>query len=736
MKKNRGMSGKLSLILCLFIGSLIGLGTRVWYIKAVHGQEYEMKAKTQQVNSIDITISPNRGSIVDRNKQAFAVSTTVYNIVLDPLLIAELDDSEQAKKTLSTLSETLGIDLNELNSYITIDPATGKPTANTHYKVIAKKQDRQVKEALEEKGLNNSTGVFYEKDTKRRYTLDTVAASTLGFIRGDTKWGLEAEYDEELSGKSGRTFITYDGSTNASIQEIPAEDGNTIVTTLDYTLQQYAEQSVQEIMNSYNPKNASTIIMDPNTGEILAMAAGPTYNNNVPSEPLALANPEFKALWEQMDDAQMFEYLNNTWKNFNISDTYEPGSIFKPMVVAAALEENVISTSSTYYCGGRKQVYDRDIGCWLRSGHGNETLEDLLKNSCNVGMMDVGEKLGGHLLYKYQKDFGFGSLTGIDLPGEVSASSLLYSEDKIGPVELATMSFGQSFNCTSLQAINAFCATINGGNLMKPYVVSQVLDQKGNVLKENKPSVVRKVISKETSDIVRRYMKSVVDSGTGKKARVDGYDIGGKTGTAEQANRDDELYTVTFIGFLPVENPQYVALVVIDKSPTYVEGSTSAAPVMQTLFKNIIKYKNIEPNYQISGSTEVKTKAGKVTVEDYTNQSMIDTSSSLAGKNLDYEVVGTGNIVTNQVPKGGTEVDEGSKIILYVKKAEGDTGTIAIPDVKGLTSEEAIKQITDAGLGAVLSGDEEGNVVSQQPNPGIMVEEGSEVTITLEAVKK
>ncbi|MGE4214025.1 MAG: peptidoglycan D,D-transpeptidase FtsI family protein [Anaerotignaceae bacterium] len=585
IKVGFGRKAKLTFILFVLLAGFSGLGARVFYIKSVHGAEYETAAKTQQVSRYDSIISPNRGTITDRNNQALAVSTTVYNIVLDTRVLVQFKPEEQ-EKTIKALSDTLeGVDYATLKEYIAIDPVTNKPKLDSSWKVLAKKQTREVKESLEAMGLK---GVVYQKDTQRKYTSGTLAAQVIGFIR-DAMWGLEKQYNIDMSGVAGRSFITYDGANGAVNQDIPAEDGNTVVTTLDYTIQTYAEEAVKQSIEEYNPENAATIVMDPNTGEILAMAAGPSFDANNPSEPLAIESQAFATMWEEMDSDSQYEYLNGVWKNFNISSTFEPGSIFKPMVVAAALEEGIVKNDDTFYCGGFKQVADRKIHCNVRSGHGTLTVEQVLAYSCNVGMMDIAEKMGVSLFYKYQRDFGFGSLTGIDLPSEESASALMYSEERIKSTELATMSFGQSFNSTALQAVNAMAAVINGGNLMRPYIVSQVVDKNGNVVKETKPEVIRKVISQETSDIVRKDLITTVEIGTGKKAKIEGYTIGGKTGTAQQGIRADSKYTVSFIGFLPADNPQYIAITLIHKPETYADGVTTVSPILKALFEKIIK---------------------------------------------------------------------------------------------------------------------------------------------------
>jgi stage V sporulation protein D (sporulation-specific penicillin-binding protein) len=719
---------KILFIRFVFIIILVGLVGRIFFLKVAKSAEYESKAKTQQVSRYDITISPNRGAILDRNNQALAVSTTVYNMVLDARNLSKAKESEQ-EKTLKIITEHFEeLDYDTLKQYITINPQTQKPNLDTHWKYLVKGIERSEKEELEAQGLK---GIVFEQSTKRSYPLKTLACHVLGFIRGDTQWGIESMYNSYMTGMPGRSFMTYDGGNMAVHKDYNAQDGNTIVTTLDYTIQQYAEDAVAEVAAQWPSENVAAMVMNPKTGEVYAMADSHQFDLNHPSEPLELQNEEFKKDWEKIDADSKMEYLNNTWKNFNISSTYEPGSIFKPLVVAAALEENVVSPSTSFYCSGVTKVYDRDIRCHLRSGHGAETLEDVIANSCNMGMIDIANKMGRKLFYQYQKEFGFGEKTGIDLPGEVSASNLMYSEERIGPVELATMSFGQSFNCTSIQILSAFSSLVNGGNLMKPYVVSQILDTEGNVIVENKPQIIRKVISQKTSDIMREQMQATVERGTGKKAKIEGYAIGGKTGTAEQGNRSsNSQWTLSYIAYFPVEDPQYIVLTVIHRPSDYVDGVQTPSPMTKKLIENIIQYKNLEPSYVVE-EEKSKTTAGKVKIDDYTGESLYNVLGALDSKGIGYKVVGTGNTITNQAPHGGAEIEVGGQIILYVKKGE-DEGGLAVPNVVGKKYEEAVTALNDMGFEVETQGDTEGVVVKQSPLYGISAEKGSTVSLTIE----
>lgn len=702
---------------------------RIAYLKVVKGEEYENAAKTQQTEGYDTTIVANRGSIVDRNNQAFAVSTRVYDLALDVRVLVEYYDAEEQEKTISTLAsiDYLGLDYNTLKSYIVTDE-NGVPAADTHWKVLAKKLTREQKEEIEAMDLK---GVVFGADTKRSYPLGTIGSDVIGFIRGDSSWGIENKYDSVLSGVNGREFKTYDGGSTAVVETIDAKDGATVVTTLDYNIQQYAEQAVAEAVAEYQPEHAAILVMNPNTGEVYAMADSPTFDSNTPSDPTTVnTSEEFATQWAAMTDEEQLEYLTESWKNFNITNTFEPGSIYKPMVVAAALEEGIISENDTFVCNGSKTVYDREISCWQQSGHGTQTVEDVLANSCNVAMMDIGEKMGVSLFYKYQKDFGFGEKTGIDLPGEESAANLMFAENAIGPVELATMSFGQSFNCTAIQVLTAFSAVINGGNLMQPYVVSQIIDSDGEIIYEKTPTLVRKVISEETSNTVRKYLQAVIDTGTGKKAKIEGYAIGGKTGTAQQAIRANEQYTVTFVGFLPVDNPEIIAIAILDRPAGYTEGSTSAAPMLKGLLENIIKYLGIPKTEAVDENSEAA--ANTIVLDDLTQYSTNDAIMYLSMKGLNYQVVGEGSVVTSSVPHAGTEVAEDSTVIVYVTKGPNDDNMTQTPNVMGRTYDEAVGALMEAGLSPVVNGDENGVVVSQSPQKGEYVNNGSEVTITLE----
>ena len=738
MRKSSGgirANGRFAFILFAFFAAFALMFGRVLYMKVVHGAEYEAAAKNQQINRYDITIPPNRGSILDRNNQVLAISTTVYNVALDSLQLAEVAElsPEEQEKTLTTLCEYFPeLDYNTLKQYVTINPETGELYMNNHWKYLVKGIERSVKEELEAMNLK---GVYFEKSSKRSYPLNSSACHLVGFTRGDAQWGLEGYYNSYMEGTPGRSFILYNGADSVVHQDYDAKDGDTIITTIDYNIQKIAEEVVAETAAEWPAKNVAAMVMDPYTGEVYAMAESHSFDLNNPNEiPEWETDTKYTENWDQLSSEEQLNYLNTMWKNFCVSDTYEPGSIFKPMLVAAALEEGVITPNSSFQCNGYTDIGGYRIKCHLVSGHGNINVEQIMAQSCNMGVIQIANLLGADKFYEYQREFGFGDYTGIDLPGE--AAGQLLSKESIGPTELATMSFGQTFNCTSIQVIAAFSSLINGGNLVKPHVVSQIVDADGNVVLENDTEVVRRVISEKTSAYMRTALKATVENGLAKKLQIDGYSIGCKTGTAEQGSRtNDDLWALSNMSYFPAENPKYIVFTVINQPSDYVEGVQTPTPMTKKLIEGIIKYDNLEPTQPVEDEANLSQNK-TVTVADYTDSVIFDVIGDLDGKELTYKVVGNGNTVVNQVPKGGTTVDVGSEVILYVQRSEEDTGTVSVPNVVGKNYEQAETTLTNAGFTVAFEGDQSGTVTAQDPKYGVSVAKGSEVMLTLEIPEK
>lgn len=728
-KFKRKLNMKLYLIAFILLSLIVALGWRVAYIKIKHGDEYEKKAIEQQVNQgLDVATKANRGSILDRNMQNISASNTVYNVILDVRILSK-QNKNVCDKTLSALHKFLEIPMEKLNGYLALD-RNKKLVNDTNYLVIAKNISRKKMSDMDKEKL---VGVYFEEDTMRYYAHDDLAAQTIGFTRGDTSCGLEEEYNETLTGVPGRIFRTYDSQNNVVSEDVPAKDGYSLVTTLDINIQKFAQDAINEAGEKNSAEHASVIVMNPKTGEIIAMAQYPAFNLNNPVELTELTSQTLRTKLEALSQEEQLNNLYKVWNNFNVSGTFESGSIFKPIVIASALDQNIIMPNSTFYCGGSIDVADRKIHCWKRSGHGTQDITHVLANSCNVGMIQIIQKLGKEQFYRYQKDFGYGEKTGIDLPAEQSAKSLVYTLKQLNPVELATCSMGQGFNNTPIQALNSFAAVINGGNLMKPYLVSQIIDNDGTVIKKNEPIVMRKVISNETSEFMRKALKSVVTEGTATAGIIEGYNIGGKTGTGEQGKRGSQKYTYSFIGYLTIEDPQYIAIALIDRPP--INLMPSAVPIVKDIFEKIIQYK------QIKSSEDAPTLFKEAFIlEDYTGKNLKETIKKLNDQSLDYEIVGSGATkIKSQNPIAGTPVEANSKIYLYTED-ENKEQLVEVPQLTDLPMEQAIQILNKNNFEPVIIKDEDANeneqkelkVVDQMPESGIKLENGTQIKLKVQ----
>ncbi len=700
--QDKAMRQKILIVAYVFIAILIFLICRVGYIKYAHGEEYEKIAVQQQTSRLlDQTTNPLRGKILDRNGKTFAISNTIYTVVIDIASMYDAGISEKDRQyTIDTLSTVLKIDKATVESYYALD-STGTPVNNTKYKIIAKEVSYDDGQALLASGAK---GIYLEADSDRVYPQKQYASSVIGFMRGDdasTYWGLEAEYDKYLQGEKGRNFMSYTENGDVAVNEVLAKNGDTIVTTLDLEIQNFAEEVCAKYGLLYNAEHAGAIVMNPNTGEILAMAQFPTFDANAPGDIELFNDTRFKEVYEAAPDEEKAELLYDVWKNFNIAGAYEPGSVYKPQVVAAALDEGIIKTDDIFVCNGSIQVADRNIPCWKKGGHGELNAAGVLANSCNVGMILIGEKLGRQNFYDYQRDFGFGEATGIDLPGEETSSANVYSLEELNPVEVATGSMGQGFNATSIQMATAFAAIINGGYLLEPYVVSRVVNNNHEVVYSNERTVRRQVISKSTSDYLRKSLRETITDGTGKKVNVEGYTIGGKTGTAQQNDRTLNEYVVSFEGYFPVENPQYLVYTYVYKPTPYVDGQSTSTLMAKEIIEYIIQIKGIEPSDlgELKEANEGLTN--KMKVPNLTDMSVQTATKILNESGSAYEIIGNGSKVVRQIPPAGSYVTKGSFIYLYVESIEGEE-LVLVPNVIGLTGKEAEKVLKDAGFEVTL----------------------------------
>ena len=551
-------------------------------IYIVKGDEYTQRALSQ-VETSTITISAKRGDITDSNGITLATSTKVYNLILDPKLI--LTDDDYLEPTVAALCECYGYEEEELITLINDNP-------NSHYIVLMEELTyAQTTDFLDMQDADaDIVGVFMESCYKRNYTYGTLACSVLGFTEdGAGAYGLEYEYDDVLTGSDGSQY-TYVNSENI-IETVTnaATDGQSIMTTIDYNIQAIVEEKIEDFFEEDDADIVAVIVQDPNTGAILAMADS---NNFDPNDPRDLTISYDEEEIDEMSDEEVVEALSDLWSNFCISSSYEPGSTFKPFTLAAALEEGTVTLEDTYYCGGSLTYLGETVSCHNTDGDGTITAAEGIALSCNVTLMQIAEELGAEYFSEYQSNFYFGSLTGIDLPGEMSCANLLYSADDMTVLDLATNSFGQNFNVTMIQLSTAFCSLINGGYYYKPYLVGAIYDGDGNIVSKTDSVLVSRPVSTSTSDLIKETLRLVVTEGTGTKADVEGYIISGKTGTAQKNDKTTTEYVVSFIGFAPYENPEVVCYVVID-SPASGQGGSLAASLFSDIMSEILPYLNV-----------------------------------------------------------------------------------------------------------------------------------------------
>ena len=573
------MQKKLVLLFVAIILAFVFLIGRITYINAANGEDYTRIVLDQQQYD-SRTIPFKRGDIVDRNGTKMATSERVYNVILDVKVMTSDEDS--IEPTIQVLKDCFEIDEEEVRDLIEESPSS-------RYNILKKGVDYETYkkfEAIDEDDENypDVAGIWLEEDYVRTYPYNTLASDVIGFtVDGNVgSNGIEASYNNTLNGTDGREYGYLDETSTVERTVKEAVNGDTVVSTIDLQVQSIVEKHILEFNEQHKneasagegSKNTAVIVMNPQNGEILAEASYPNYDLNQPRD---LTKYYTQETIDAMSDEEQLETLNSLWNNFCVSDTYEPGSTFKPFTIAAGLETGILTGDETYYCGGVLHVGDHDIHCSNRDGHGTQTLKQALENSCNVALMEIGEALGAEEFCRYQELFGFGEYTGIDLPGEGETSGLLYTPENMDAASLATNAFGQNFNVTMTQLAASFCSLINGGYYYEPHVVKQIQDENGNVTENIDPVLVKKTISEETSEVIKDYMLGVVQEGTGSSAAVEGYDIGGKTGTAEKLPRGNGKYLVSFIGYAPQENPEVVVYVVVDEPNVAAQASSSYA---------------------------------------------------------------------------------------------------------------------------------------------------------------
>ena len=739
------------LVVCGIVAFLV-LVAKLYQVMVVQHDYYENMAISQQVRETEIAAS--RGTIYDTNGKILAKSASVDTIFISPAEITKYD--EDPVLIARSLSEILGVDYGKILE-MTSD-------TKSWYKVVARKVESDVSDQVRAfKEENNIVGVKIEADTKRYYPYGSLAAHIIGFVGTDNSGlsGIESRYDDSLSGSKGRVvratdrngtdmlFVDYEDYYDAS-------NGENVTLTLDATIQYYMEKHLQQAVEDYDVQNgAAAIAMDPNTGAILGMASLGNFDLNDYQAVSEEAQAEIDAAESDEEAAELRSAAQQLqWRNKALSDTYEPGSTFKIITLAMALEEGLVDDNSTFYCGGSTNVLGRTdpLKCWKTGGHGSQTLTQAIQHSCNVALVQIGQKVGAQTFYKYAEAFGFLNLTenmdatltaktGIDLAGE--SGSIWWSQNTFYDTEnlsqLASASFGQTFTITPLQLITAVSACVNGGNLMKPYVVKNVTDSSGKIVSANEPTVVRQVVSEQTSAKVREILEKVVGDpvdGTGKNAYVAGYRIGGKTGTSEKVAQDvaggPKEYIVSFIGVAPADDPQIVILVLLDTPSNdcgvYISGGQMAAPTVGKMMADILPYMGVEPEYT---DTE-KTYMDK-TVPNVTGLTVEQAKAALQEVGLNARVIGDGDKITQQLPGGSTVVASGSTILIYAG-AEPSAEQEQMPDLTNLTYETARDRLAAYGLYLCTNSSitSTSQIISGQSiAEGTLVEHGTVVEVTL-----
>lgn len=661
---------KLAVTVLVIMLALISLTVILYRIVDENNEEYT-KVVLSQHSTYDSRVLPyRRGDIVDRNGTYLATSEKVYNLILDPRQIYAKKEA-YLQPTVDALVSCFGYDRTEILKVL-------EENQNSQYIRYERRLPYDKKEAFEtlaaetnqfnyDQGLaDRIKGVWFEDEYRRVYPYNSLACNIIGFTSSDGSSGsngIEQYYNDTLMGTNGREYGYLNDDSNMEANIKPAENGNTVVSTIDIYIQNMVEERIRQWKTEVGSKQIGVIVMNPQNGEILAMATDKSYDLNNPRD---LSGSYTQAEIDRMTEEEKIEAWNQQWRNFCLSDTYEPGSPAKAFTVAAGLEEGIINANTHFVCNGYQTIAGRDVKCtaYLKGGHGDLQLDETLMVSCNDSMMQLASMEGKEIFKKYQDLFNFGSRTGIDLIGEADASTLVYRLGSMGPMDLATNSFGQNFNCTMIQMAAAFSSVINGGSYYEPHVVKQVLNENGSVVRKNDGILVRETVSYATSDIIRKALVRTVSEGTGGAAKVPGYEVGGKTGTAEKQPRGQKNYVVSFCGFAPAEEPQVLVYVVIDEPDVEEQAHSSfASNVFSQIMGDILPYLNIFPTQDVP--------------VDETLQSQLPAQEGLTDNTGESEGEASGEGETQAPEKPPYETDE------YIPMETGEDGLPVYVDILG-----------------------------------------------------
>lgn len=752
--RNRTNKGVLGLM-TVFCAAVI---VRLFVVSVVDNSKYEGMANNYHFGTM--TLSANRGAIYDANGTALAWSATVYNIYIDPTLYREemksIEDANDKKKSAAEEeNETADnlVDVDQLKTSITNFLSEKLGLKTEEVEASFEKDGRYyVLQTQVEKNVTDEITAYFEKlnlsfigteaTTRRYYPQNELAAAVIGFTNGDGdgQYGLEYQYDDYLSGVDGRVI----SAQAANGEEMPyrysttydAEDGDSLYLTLDTTIQYYLEKSLAEMVEKFEVKErACGVIMNPKTGAVYAMATYPTFDLNNPSEIYdAKTAQELAALPEGEYSTAYATARETQWKNKVISEISYPGSTFKIVTTADAFEENLINMETdSFYCSGQVQVADALIRCSNTAGHGAQTFTQALTNSCNPAFIEIGQRIGIDKFSYYFEGFGLAEKTGIDLPGEAVSYSV--TGDDMNIVDLASAAYGQCNKVTAMELVTAYSAAINGGYMVTPHVVDHVVDSNGNIVLQNETEVKRQIVSEETSDIVREQLEAVVNNNPSHNAYIQGYRIGGKSGTAEKldtSTADDRQYVASYCCFAPADDPEVIMLIMADEPNKEIGyyGSQVVVPYARDIMEEILPAMGFYPEYSDGEDTD-----STVTVPYLQSADITSAESTLAQLGLTYEVVGDGTTVASQSPSTGTSVTKGGKVILYTEVGGNSGDTIEVPNLVGMTAAEVNETMTYYDLNYAIVGSsasESGALVQyQSEEAGTVVPRGTAITLTL-----
>ena len=774
-KKSAGPSRSMKLranavILSVILTAATALTVNLAHIMLFQHDEYTAMANSRQFGSVILPAA--RGSIYDTNGTILAQSATVYKIFVDPGLLAkelkmvetrnqELIESAAKKRAAGEVTAQADvIDTNELKAQLAAYLAETLEIAqedvleafakDSHY-VILKKQVEKSKadriiEYINDIQMPGSSrhialsAISRESDTKRYYPQNELAAAVIGFNYADGHgfYGVEKYYDSYLSGLDGRTITARDANGNEMpyrySKTYPAQDGDDVYITIDMALQTYLENEITKLVEEFTPaKRACGLMLNAKTGAVLAMASVRGFDPNSPYEiydPVRAAEVDLITDQEAHDKAKA-EAWEDQWRNKCVTETYIPGSVFKVYTASAGLEENKVDYNNDhFYCNGVITVAGKPIHCAMRSGHKDQTFEQILKNSCNPAFIEIGQRLGKETFFEYFASFGLTEKTGIDLPGETS--SYYMPLEKMGPVELAACSYGQTNSLSPIEMVTGYAAVVNGGYLLKPYVVSKIVDKAGNIVLSNEKTVRRQVISEETSAEMRKALQYVVDHNGGSNAYIKGYKIGGKSGTSQKIMGDllaeDQQYVASYCCFAPADDPEIVLLIMADEpdntKPYY--GSPVAAPFCRNVLEKALPYLGYYPEY-----TDADQEKRDVTIPMLIDKDLAAAQKTLDELELKSEIIGDGTIINMQTPITGSTVSKGGTVLLYTGTANAEPDPVTVPLVKGMTIEEANEALTEAGLNYVAKGSGAQNVtvLMQSPAAGTVVDRWTVISI-------